>query len=262
MYSIEAELTKNNIKYEKLGGISLNESIEIKQLIHLIIFILSNDRKNSFIEILSNLSGIGQGAIDKYFQSLKFDSDIKIPNKITKYLNFLENLINIDIDFNKPLDKKIFKEIKDFYFNELFINIKKQWKRDREQEAINKLNIIFKEIEEQENIHEIFILLENYILGEQKNEKEEEFNITLTTIHSSKGLEWDDVYLFNWDDGSFIRDKKEEAQRLVYVSVSRAKENLVIMSRNNKIFEIDNSFIFNNLNNLFELKEFNGYNNY
>ena len=62
--------------------------------------------------------------------------------------------------------------------------------------------------------------------------------IYLTTIHGSKGLEWDYVYLIDVDSDNFpsVRygyyldegEEMEEERRLFYVACSRAKYNLVI----------------------------------
>lgn len=70
--------------------------------------------------------------------------------------------------------------------------------------------------------------------------------LVLSTIHSSKGLEYDTVYLMDVKDGVFpervIKDRKkaslkelklyEEERRLYYVGVTRAKNNLIIFSFN------------------------------
>ena len=63
-------------------------------------------------------------------------------------------------------------------------------------------------------------------------------SIYLTTIHGSKGLEWDYVYIIDVDSENFpsIRqnyyvnegDDSEEERRLFYVACSRAKQNLII----------------------------------
>ena len=62
--------------------------------------------------------------------------------------------------------------------------------------------------------------------------------IYLTTIHGSKGLEWEYVYLIDVDSDTFPSakygyyldegDEIEEERRLFYVACSRAKYNLVI----------------------------------
>lgn len=65
-------------------------------------------------------------------------------------------------------------------------------------------------------------------------DKEEEGMLTLSTIHSAKGLEWHSVFIIWAVDGRFpsLYNKKdeefEEERRLMYVAATRAKENLFI----------------------------------
>ena len=62
----------------------------------------------------------------------------------------------------------------------------------------------------------------------------EEGLLTLSTIHSAKGLEWHSVFIIWAVDGRFpsLYNKKEEEfeeeRRLMYVAATRAKENLFI----------------------------------
>ena len=64
-----------------------------------------------------------------------------------------------------------------------------------------------------------------------------EDRVTLMTLHSAKGLEFDNVYLSGMEDGLFPsmmsimsddRDAVEEERRLCYVGITRAKKNLVL----------------------------------
>lgn len=60
-------------------------------------------------------------------------------------------------------------------------------------------------------------------------------NLTLSTIHSSKGLEYDDVFIIDMVKNEFpIIDERddnlEEERRIFYVAMTRAKENLTILS--------------------------------
>ena len=49
---------------------------------------------------------------------------------------------------------------------------------------------------------------------------------TLSTIHRAKGLEWDKVFLLDWNGG---RDSEEELRNLRYVAITRAKKELVVV---------------------------------
>ncbi len=62
---------------------------------------------------------------------------------------------------------------------------------------------------------------------------EDEGLLTLSTIHSAKGLEWHSVFLIWAVEGRFPSlykddDELEEERRLMYVAATRAKENLFI----------------------------------
>jgi DNA helicase-2/ATP-dependent DNA helicase PcrA len=61
--------------------------------------------------------------------------------------------------------------------------------------------------------------------------------LTLSTIHSAKGMEWDTVYVLNVVDGSFPSEFStgkaeliEEERRLFYVALTRAQNDLVLMA--------------------------------
>ena len=64
--------------------------------------------------------------------------------------------------------------------------------------------------------------------------KDEDY-LTLSTVHSAKGLEWSSVHLLHAVDGAFPSDMAlsdehglEEEQRLFYVAITRARDNLSI----------------------------------
>ena len=65
--------------------------------------------------------------------------------------------------------------------------------------------------------------------------EEDEGLLTLSTIHSAKGLEWRAVFVIGLVDGRFpsyqnLRNAEEveEERRLLYVAVTRAKEHLYL----------------------------------
>ena len=59
--------------------------------------------------------------------------------------------------------------------------------------------------------------------------------ISLSTIHSSKGLEWDKVYLVGMNNSYFPNKKSciEEERRIFYVAVTRAKKHLILTFNKN-----------------------------
>ena len=68
---------------------------------------------------------------------------------------------------------------------------------------------------------------------EQYNENDDA--VVMMTMHASKGLEFDNVFLVGFEDGLFPgmraigeREEMEEERRLCYVAITRAKKNLTI----------------------------------
>jgi DNA helicase-2/ATP-dependent DNA helicase PcrA len=63
----------------------------------------------------------------------------------------------------------------------------------------------------------------------------DEDHLTLSTIHSAKGLEWDVVHVINASDGNLPSDRAtgdpaevEEERRLLYVALTRARRTLIV----------------------------------
>jgi DNA helicase-2/ATP-dependent DNA helicase PcrA len=72
------------------------------------------------------------------------------------------------------------------------------------------------------------------IIDFEDEQKEKNF-LTISTIHSAKGLEWEVVFIMNVVEGYFPsyyslknEEQLEEERRLFYVAVTRAKERLYI----------------------------------
>ena len=82
----------------------------------------------------------------------------------------------------------------------------------------------------------------------QENQKHKEVNgVIFTTMHSAKGLEFDNVYIIGVNDGTIPHEKSydieddekrdeqiEEERRLMYVAITRAKDRLCISCPQNK----------------------------
>ncbi|WP_459541864.1 3'-5' exonuclease, partial [Parvimonas micra] len=92
-----------------------------------------------------------------------------------------------------------------------------------------------------------------------KNASNSNSNISISTIHSAKGLEYDNVFIMDLIDGEFPQksvlnsfDEKllEEERRLFYVAMTRARKRLflfTIKERNN--LPVEPSIFYNELKN-------------
>ena len=90
------------------------------------------------------------------------------------------------------------------------------------------------------NVNELL----KYVDYTERERKEEKGAVTLSTVHSAKGLEWDTVIIVQAINGMFPHmlsngeDEKEEEVRVQYVAVTRAMNQLIlsaaVIGRNNK----------------------------
>ncbi|MCT4612055.1 MAG: ATP-dependent helicase [Clostridia bacterium] len=102
---------------------------------------------------------------------------------------------------------------------------------------INILDELTELVKSFETIAEI----EDYIIKYEKQIKEsskDKQGVTLTTMHSAKGLEFEHVFVISTNEDIVPHEKSyddiEEERRLFYVSITRAKRNLHISYLNEK----------------------------
>lgn len=94
----------------------------------------------------------------------------------------------------------------------------------------------------------IDVLLTNLNKQKNKNEKHDENEVVLTTFHGSKGLEWENLAIFDFMQGVSPSNKSLEAdaatgtnkglaeeRRLAFVAITRAKEKLYIHSYEKRV---------------------------
>ena len=142
--------------------------------------------------------------------------------------------------------KEIFDEIliKTHYIDSIEDN-----KEDRVRNIEELLNSIT-ELEKQKPNMTLNEYLDMISLSSATDEMEEDENyVKLMTIHSSKGLEFDYVFLAGMEDGLFPsisfdapEEEMEEERRLCYVAITRAKKELFISySSSRKIWGKDDN---------------------
>jgi DNA helicase-2/ATP-dependent DNA helicase PcrA len=109
------------------------------------------------------------------------------------------------------------------------------WKNDRSPEAPGRLDNLKELIRSMEEYESLRSFLEHVALV-MDAERDESFDaVSIMTLHSAKGLEFETVFLPGWEEGLFPHQRAldeggrsglEEERRLAYVGLKRAKKNL------------------------------------
>ncbi len=236
---LELELAKRNIPYLMRGGMKFFEQWHIKDLSAFLRIIINFRDEVSWRRILSRINGIGKVYSDRIVALLFDKGDVE-----TIYLEKEEIISTTPLRAREELDlflsilkeaflepcisKKIDIFISEFYGNYLRNSF------DNAADRINDLNR-FRDLsaryENMEDMISDFSLSEDFRLDTETNSKEK---VTLSTVHQSKGLEWDTVFVISLKEGDFPYVKAveegllEEERRLFYVAVTRCKNNLFL----------------------------------
>ena len=119
---------------------------------------------------------------------------------------------------------------------------KKDLENENKLENIKELLVAMKEFDNLEGF------LEHVALETSLDQDWEDKKVNLMTMHASKGLEFDVVFLPGWEEGLFPHQKSieengdkglEEERRLAYVGITRAKKNALISFSMNRFYQGD-----------------------
>lgn len=227
-----------NIPYRLVGGIKFYQRKEIKDILSYLRIIL-NEKDFLSLERVFNFPKIGIG--EKTFDKIKFY--LEKENSLTDCLNKILEVIN-----NRKVKESITK----------FIDYYNKWKNLKDDifELINEIvsdTQFLDNLEEdkKENIYEFFNIIKEFIDRTQSTKLEDflsyislisdvdtidtQDRVTFMTVHSAKGLEFNTVFIVGLEEGLFPHYKSlmsnqdiEEERRLLYVAMTRAKENLYL----------------------------------
>ncbi|MFC3208452.1 ATP-dependent helicase [Aquamicrobium soli] len=117
------------------------------------------------------------------------------------------------------------------------------WKNDRSADAPGRLENLKELIRSMEEYESLRSFLEHVALVMDAEQNEGMDAVSIMTLHSAKGLEFETVFLPGWEEGLFPHQRAldeggrsglEEERRLAYVGLTRAKKNLHIWFVSNR----------------------------
>ncbi|MDP8259529.1 MAG: ATP-dependent helicase [Candidatus Gygaella obscura] len=233
---LEVELASRNIPFIKYGGRKFVEAAHIKDILSYLRIVHNVKDEVSWHRLLLLCKGIGP------------KSAVKIINEVVKK----DNYSNIAVKLLEKIDiAKLFElltDIKDKGYSllellDLFLKYYQPLFRQRYDDFNKRVN----DLDSLRRIAARYESLEKFLadmaleppersIVERALKNNDDSTLTLSTIHSAKGLEWHTVFIIYVAEGylpSYLSldndDAIEEERRLLYVASTRAKENLFLI---------------------------------
>ncbi len=249
---IEEHLRRKNIPYRLFGSISFYQRKEIKDLLaYFRLTVNPNDEEALKRVINYPARGIGDTTVNKL-----------IEKAATLQISLWQAILNapqLNANLHSGTLKKLqeFREMIEFFSSQLYeksafelgelimrhSGIYNELNRDKTPEGVSRYENIMellnglKEFTLREATENNLPTLEDYLqeislLTDADDEEKQNMNaVSLMTIHMSKGLEFDHVFVVGLEDGLFpnfsaMHDPKEleEERRLLYVAITRAEK--------------------------------------
>lgn len=242
---VEEMFLKANVPYKVVGSYYFYSRKEIKDLICYLRLILNNNDEISLRRIINvPKRGIGPSTIQK-LENVAKEKNISIFEAIESGRE--KEFKDLILDLTQKSEDLTLTELIDLILDET--NMKSEYENDKSIENelrldnLEEFKSITKTFEERTGSVSLADFLEEIsLIADVTEHKEDEDVVTLMTIHSAKGLEFEVVFLIGMEDGIFPHQNSfceegglEEERRLCYVGITRAKEKLYISNAKRRI---------------------------
>ena len=254
----EERFLKIGLPYRIIGGTKFYERAEIKDCIAYLRLIYQSKDDLSFERIVNvPKRSVGDTAFKQINEFAKKNS-LSLESSAQKLIEqnlikpktkvSLNSFLNLLSKWRDDLLTKKFKHVKlmqivlDESGYSAMLKNKKDLENENRLENIKELLVAMKEFDN------LGAFLEHVALATSIDQKWDGEKVNLMTMHASKGLEFEFIFLPGWEEGLFPHQKSieengdkglEEERRLAYVGITRAKKNAFISFSMNRFYQGD-----------------------
>lgn len=243
---IEASLLAKEVPYQFIGGTRLMESAHVRDLLSVLRLVANTNDEIGWMRFLTLWKGVGEVSANRVIDIMLDQSDLSgCIEKLRGETKIPKEAIDV-ISVVKACQTEVAQAIKkalsamESILAEKYS--KQDWdKRKRDFPLVEKLALKHNSILE---------FIEEYLLdpvhGSQLERLETDDIVTLITIHSAKGMEREVCYVVNVSPGAYPSqysqgsiDDVEEERRVLYVALTRAKNELILTRHGYSLWALD-----------------------
>ena len=247
---LEEEMLKENIPYRVVGSFYFYSRKEIKDLIAYLRLIhntkdnvsltrvINTPKRGIGLKSIENLTRIADSQNISMYDAISTGKELAF-KEIIERLRELSNELTLTELIDKVLDATgMKKELESENTLESEVRL----------ENLEEFKSITKSFEEREGLISLEdFLLEISLISDVEEYKDDLNRVSLMTVHSVKGLEFDHVFVVGMEEGIFPHmnslmenSELEEERRLCYVAITRAKKCLhIVNTRRRTLFGKD-----------------------
>ena len=237
---LEEEMLKENLPYRVIGSFYFYSRKEIKDLIAYLRLIHNSKDNVSLLRVINTPKrGIGLKTIENLTERADLEGismyDAITSGKELEFKNTIEKLkaISEDLTLTELIDKVL-----DASGLRAELEAEKSLEAEVRLENLEEFKSITKSFEEREGLISLEdFLLEISLISDVEEYKDDPNRISLMTVHSVKGLEFNHVFVVGMEEGIFPHmnslmenSELEEERRLCYVAITRAKDDLHLVN--------------------------------
>lgn len=230
-YHLEMALNQAGIAFRKYGGLRYTEAAHVKDVMAYARLLLNPLDMPAFSRVAELHEGIGPKTVLKLYNVAQSADGPALDKACARFPSFREDLRFIAEMRARPLHPVTALElIVDHYRPVLESRYPEDW--PRRQQGLEEI------LQMASGYNDLDLFLADLALDSPDEEDEDnEGRITLSTVHSAKGLEWNAVLIIDLVEDRFPPrhalarpEDFEEERRLMYVACTRARQELDLYS--------------------------------
>ncbi len=237
---VEFALSRKGISYKTYGGVKFFQKAHIKDLLAYLKVIYNPSDENSWRRIAVLQQGLGPAGFDKLWAKMKKNDNPLLaalegkegPTRGKKgWENLMITLGAVYKNKEESVPHLISSVLELNYDHMLRQNYPDQY--DERLRGVERLMIYAERFNTLAEFLESLALEESVFADTAAAENKGEGQLTLSTIHSAKGKEWDAVFIIGMNQGHFPgqrvdSESLDEERRLFYVAATRARRYLYL----------------------------------